>query len=106
MRDIAILLLIVGGIPFILRNPAVGIGYWVWISLMNPHRYAWGFAYSFPFAFAIAVATLIGLVVTKAPRELKAAQPAGYCFCLLRGCVSRRSSRSSLTELLRCWNES
>lgn len=71
MRDIAIFLLIVGGIPFILRTPAVGIGYWVWIGLMNPHRSAWGFAYSFPFAYVIAVATIIGLVLTKEPRQLK-----------------------------------
>ena len=50
MRDILIFLIVgMGGIPLILRNPAVGIGYGVWISLMNPHRAAWGFAYSFPF---------------------------------------------------------
>ena len=71
MRDIVIFLLVAGGIPFILRNPAVGIGYWVWIGLMNPHRSAWGFAYSFPFAFVVAVATIIGLFLTKEPRQLK-----------------------------------
>ena len=38
IRDIAIFLVVAIGIPFILRNPAVGIGYWVWLSLMNPHR--------------------------------------------------------------------
>ena len=71
MRDILIFLLVAGGIPFILRNPAIGIGYWVWISLMNPHRYAWGFAYSFPFAFTVAVATVVGLFISKEPRQLK-----------------------------------
>ncbi len=71
MRDIVIFLIVAGGIPFILRNPAVGIGYWVWISLMNPHRAAFGFAYSFPFAYAVAVATIIGLFVSKEPRQLK-----------------------------------
>ena len=55
MRDIVIFLVVAIGIPFILRSPAVGIGYWVWLSLMNPHRAAWGFAYSFPFAFVVAV---------------------------------------------------
>jgi len=71
MRDIVIFLIVVGGIPFILRNPAVGIGYWVWISLMSPHRAAYGFAYSFPFAFTVAVATIIGLFLSKEPRQLK-----------------------------------
>jgi putative inorganic carbon (hco3(-)) transporter len=71
LRDIAIFLVVAIGIPFILRNPAVGIGYWVWLSLMNPHRAAWGFAYSFPFAFVVLVATVIGLFLTKEPRQLK-----------------------------------
>ena len=71
MRDIALFLIVAAGIPFILRNPAVGIGYWVWFSLMNPHRAAWGPAYSFQFAFVIAVATVIGIFLTKEPRQLK-----------------------------------
>lgn len=71
MRDILVFLIVIGGIPFILRNPAVGIGYWVWISLMNPHRATWGFAYSFPFAFTVIVATIIGLILTREPRQLK-----------------------------------
>ena len=71
LRDIAIFLVVAVGIPFILRNPAVGIGYWVWLSLMNPHRAAWGFAYSFHFAFVVAVATVIGLFLTKEPRQFK-----------------------------------
>ena len=71
MRDILIFLIVIGGIPFILRNPAVGIGYWVWLSLMNPHRATWGFAYSFQFAFVVAVATMIGLFMTREPRQLK-----------------------------------
>ena len=71
MRDIAIFLVVAIGIPFILRNPAVGIGYWVWFSLMNPHRAAWGFAYSFHFAFVIVVVTLIGLFINKEPRQFK-----------------------------------
>ena len=71
LRDIAIFLIVAIGIPFILRNPAVGIGYWVWFSLMNPHRAAWGLAYSFHFAFVIAVVTVIGIFLTKEPRQFK-----------------------------------
>jgi len=71
LRDIVIFLVVAVGIPFILRNPAVGIGYWVWLSLMNPHRATWGIAYSFPFAFVVLLATLVGLVLTREPRGLK-----------------------------------
>ncbi len=71
MRDIAMFLIVAGGIPFILRNPAVGIFFWVWLSLMNPHRAAWGFAYTFPFAFVVAVTTVIALFLTREPRQLK-----------------------------------
>jgi putative inorganic carbon (hco3(-)) transporter len=71
MRDIALFLIVAAGIPFILRNPAVGIGYWVWLSLMNPHRSTWGFAYSFQFAFVVIVVTMIGLFLTREPRQLK-----------------------------------
>lgn len=71
LRDIAIFLIVAIGIPFILRNPAVGIFYWVWLSLMNPHRAAWGFAYSFQFAFVVAVTTVIALFLTKEPRQFK-----------------------------------
>ena len=71
MRDIALFLIVGAGIPFILRNPAVGIGYWVWLSLMNPHRSTWSFAYSFQFAFVVIVVTMIGIFLTREPRQLK-----------------------------------
>lgn len=83
MRDILVFLIVIGGIPFILRNPAVGIGYWVWLSLMNPHRAAWGFAYSFPFAFVVAVATVIGLILTREPRQLKGGAAAWVMIALM-----------------------
>jgi len=80
LRDIVIFLIVAIGIPFMVRTPAVGVGYWVWLSLMNPHRAAWGFAYSFPFAFVVVVATLIGLLFTKEPRQLKGGAAAWLLF--------------------------
>lgn len=71
MRDIVITILILGGIPFILRNPWIGIMYWAWIGLMNPHRQAWGFAYDFPFAQVVAIAIFIGMIFTKDERRWK-----------------------------------
>ena len=65
MRDIALFAVIVGSIPFILRQPWIGILVGAWISLMNPHRFAFGFAYNFPFAFVIALVTVAGMISGK-----------------------------------------
>src|SRR6185437_9068177 len=33
LRDVLLFLIILGGVPFMLRRPLVGIIYWVWIGL-------------------------------------------------------------------------
>lgn len=76
MRDLLIFAVVLGGLPFIVRKPWIGVIYWVWLSVMNPHRLSWGLAYSFPFAQLVALTTLLGLVFTKDPRELKGGAPA------------------------------
>lgn len=76
LRDIAVFLIVVIGIPYIVRRPAIGVMYWVWISLMNPHRQAYGLAYSFPFAMLIAGLTLVGIFATKEPKQMKGGAPA------------------------------
>lgn len=70
MRDIVITLLVFGSLPFIFKKPWIGIGMWVWISVMNPHRLSWGFAYSFPFAAVIAAVTIVSLVLTRDDKKL------------------------------------
>lgn len=65
MRDIALIIFILGSIPFILKQPWIGILMGAWISLMSPHRFAFGFAYDFPFAFIIAIVTVVGMVFSK-----------------------------------------
>jgi len=62
MRDIALILFIVGIIPFILKYPWIGVIIFAWFSLFSPHRYAWGFAYDFPFVMVVAVTTLISML--------------------------------------------
>jgi putative inorganic carbon (HCO3(-)) transporter len=63
VRDLIIAGIVFGSLPFILRNPFIGILMWVWMSVMNPHRFAYGFAFSMPFAQIIAICTLVSLVV-------------------------------------------
>ena len=83
LRDVFIFLVVLIGVPFILRRPAIGVMYWVWISLMNPHRQAFGLAYSFPFAMLIGALTVAGIVWTKEPRQMKGGAPAVVLLLLI-----------------------
>ncbi|MCH9661309.1 MAG: putative O-glycosylation ligase, exosortase A system-associated [Bacteroidetes bacterium] len=64
MRDIVVTVIIFGALPFVLKNPHIGILLWSWIGYMNPHRLAWGFAYSFPFAMIAGVVTIVAFFVS------------------------------------------
>ncbi|MHB1428611.1 MAG: putative O-glycosylation ligase, exosortase A system-associated [Rhodocyclaceae bacterium] len=63
MRDLILTAFVLGTIPFILRNPYIGLLMWVWLGIMNPHRFTWGFAYSMPFAQIVALSTLVAMLV-------------------------------------------
>ncbi len=65
MRDLILTAIVFGSIPFILRNPFVGLLMWVWLGIMNPHRFSWGFAYNMPFAQVVAICTLVGLLFSR-----------------------------------------
>jgi probable O-glycosylation ligase (exosortase A-associated) len=65
MRGIVVFLLVLGSLPFILRQPWIGVLVFSWISYMNPHKYAWGAVRTFPLAFIVALVTLIGMAATK-----------------------------------------
>jgi putative inorganic carbon (HCO3(-)) transporter len=76
MRDILLTLIVAGALPFMVKRPAIGVLFWIGFGLMNPHRLAWGFAYSLPFAQIIALATLVGVLVTRDPRQFKGGMAA------------------------------
>ncbi len=63
MRDLALLAIVLGAIPYILKRPLYGLLLWVVFSIMNPHRLAYGFAYDFSFAMLIALVTLTSLAL-------------------------------------------
>lgn len=63
MRDLILTAFVFGSIPFILRNPFIGLLMWVWLGIMNPHRFTWGFAYSMPFAMIVALCTFIAMLI-------------------------------------------
>lgn len=63
MRDLILTAFIFGSIPFILRNPFIGLLMWVWLGIMNPHRLTWGFAQGMPFAQIVAICTLVSMLL-------------------------------------------
>ncbi len=65
MRDLLILIIVLGSIPYILKRPYIGVLVWSWLSYMNPHRLAFGFARHFPFAYIIAVVLLVSMLFSK-----------------------------------------
>jgi putative inorganic carbon (hco3(-)) transporter len=54
--------MILGLIPFIWKQPWIGVLAWLWVSVMNPHRFAFGFANSFPFAAIIVGVTVVSML--------------------------------------------
>lgn len=65
MRDILLVLIVFGFIPFILFRPYVGILVWSWLGFMNPHRLCFGFAYDFPFSKMIGLITIFAFLYYK-----------------------------------------
>ena len=65
MRDLFVLGVFLGVLPFALRHTWVGVLLWTWISIMNPHKLAFGFAYDAPFAAVAAGATLLSMLVSR-----------------------------------------
>src|SRR5579862_4914872 len=70
MRDLIIIAIIYGSVPFILRRPTIGVLMWVWVSVMAPHRLTWGMAYDQPFGWVISIATILGIVFSSEPKRM------------------------------------
>jgi probable O-glycosylation ligase (exosortase A-associated) len=69
MRDVLVIAVVLGSIPFIFYRPYIGVLVYVWLSVMNPHQLAWGFAHDFQFAFIIAVVTLTSALFSPSLRR-------------------------------------
>lgn len=70
MRDLILLLIMAGLLPFILARPTTGVLVWSWLGYMNPHRLTWGFAYDFPFVMVAATLTLVAMPFSKQPKRM------------------------------------
>lgn len=65
MRDLLMLGIVLGALPFAFRHTWVGVLLWTWISVMNPHKLAFGFAQDAPWAAIVAGVTLVSLFLTR-----------------------------------------
>lgn len=70
MRDILIVLIVFGSIPFVFKRPWTGILLFSWISYMNPHRLTYGFAFTFQFALIAALVTIIAFAVGRESKRI------------------------------------
>ena len=64
MRDIIIVVGLIGLIPLILRRPYIGVLAWTWIAILNPHREAFGFSSQLRPNLLIVLVTLISFVLS------------------------------------------
>lgn len=83
MRDILLVLIVLGLLPAAVRHTYVAVNLWTWISIMSPHRLTYGFAGVFPFAAVAAVAALISLLVTKDHLKLPRERPVIFLVLFL-----------------------
>lgn len=65
MRDLALLGIVLGAMPFALRQTWIAVLLWTWISVMNPHKLAFGFAYNAPFAAMAAGAAMVSILFSR-----------------------------------------
>lgn len=65
LRDLALALLLIGGLPVAFRRPFIGALVFAWLGMMNPHRFSWGFAYDFPWSKLYAVVIFAGVLASK-----------------------------------------
>ena len=70
MRDILLLLIMAGVIPFIFRKPFFGVLAWCWVSYMVPHKLTFGFMQNFPIAQLVAVVFLGVFIFSKEPKKV------------------------------------
>ena len=69
MRDLIIVIGLVGLIPLILRRPHIGVLVWTWIAILNPHREAFGFSSHLRPNLLIVLVTLISFVLSSERKQ-------------------------------------
>jgi probable O-glycosylation ligase (exosortase A-associated) len=69
MRDIAVMLMLLGAIALALRRPWTGVLALAVFGYMNPHRYAWGFSTEFPVYTVLFAAVAMSFLINGRDRQ-------------------------------------
>ena len=70
MRDLLLLVIVLGLVPLILMRPWIGILAWFWAGLMTPQWLAWTYMRGFQLAMVVGVVTLVALLIARDRRPL------------------------------------
>ena len=70
LRDIAVTLFAFGSLPYIFKDPYMGVLVWNIFAFLSPHRYTWSFAYNFRFSLIIAAATIISFLMYNGRKQV------------------------------------
>jgi len=70
LRDIVVTLGTFGAVPYILKNPYIGILMWNLFAFLYPHRYTWAFAKNFRFSLVVAAATILSYLMYKGHKRI------------------------------------
>lgn len=75
MRDLVLLLFVVGTLPMALVRPIIGLLLWMMFSYLNPHRLTWGITESLPWVMVVALVTFVGLAAQPKQRRFPPMKP-------------------------------
>ncbi len=70
MRDLVLVAVVFGVLPFVFTRPFWGILLSSWLGYMNPHLLAWGFSRTLPLVMVTALVTLIGMLISKETKRM------------------------------------
>jgi len=70
LRDLILLVALLGMAPFMLRAPILGLLAWIWISLMNPQREVYGPLAGASLNIFVAIATMLAWAAAKERKSI------------------------------------
>ena len=91
MRNLALFFVVFCTLPFIVRQPHVGVWAFSWISYMNPHKLTFGAAFNFPFALLIGGLTIVAWLFSREPKRIPIHPIVAHPVPWTQVCLTRRA---------------
>lgn len=70
MRDVVVVAVVFGILPFVFTRPFWGILLCAWLGYMNPHLLAWGFSRTLPLVMITVLVTLFGMLISRETKRM------------------------------------